>query len=144
MGTLVAEPTASRLWLVGWSGLVAAALVIGSLRALVTQPLVGETAARQLATILLLGLLFSYQWWLSRLAPIPTRRQALFIGAAWMSMTLVFELSFGRFVEHLDWSTLLADYDVTNGRIWVLVPMWLLVGPATIRSWTSRKEGTRS
>lgn len=46
--------------------------------------------------------------------------------------------------EHLDWSTPLADYDVTKGRIWVLVPVWLLVGPATIRSWTSRKEGTGS
>jgi hypothetical protein len=55
-------------------------------------------------------------------------------------MTLAFELGFGRFVEHLSWSTMLADYDVTSGRIWALVPLWLLVGPAVIRSLQDRPE----
>ena len=120
--------------------MVGAALVNGTFRALVTQPLLAETAARQLATVLLLGLLFTYQWWLSRRLPIATWQQAVSIGAAWMAMTLVFELGFGRFVEHLSWSTMLADYDVTSGRIWVLVPLWLLAGPAVIRRLQSTDE----
>jgi hypothetical protein len=120
--------------------MVGAALVNGTFRALVTQPLLGETAARQLATVLLLGLLFAYQWWLSRRLPIATWQQAVSIGAAWMAVTLAFELGFGRFVEHLSWSTMLADYDVTSGRIWVLVPLWLLAGPAVIRRLQSPDE----
>lgn len=120
--------------------MVGAALVNGTFRALVTQPLLGETAARQLATVLLLGLLFAYQWWLSRRLPIATWQQAVSVGAAWMAMTLTFELGFGRFVEHLSWSTMLADYDVTSGRIWVLVPLWLLAGPAVIRRLQSTDE----
>lgn len=120
--------------------MVGAALVNGTFRALVTQPLLGETAARQLATVLLLGLLFAYQWWLSRRLPIATWQQAVSIGATWTAMTLAFELGFGRFVEHLSWSTMLADYDVTSGRIWVLVPLWLLAGPAVIRGLQSRHE----
>lgn len=120
--------------------MVGAALVNGTFRALVTQPLLGETAARQLATVLLLGLLFAYQWWLSRRLPIATWQQAVSIGAAWMAMTLAFELGFGRFVEHLSWSTMLADYDVSSGRIWVLVPLWLFAGPAVIRRLQSPDE----
>ena len=42
-------------WVVAWSGMVVAALANGTLRALVTQPLLGEVAARQLATLLLRG-----------------------------------------------------------------------------------------
>lgn len=120
-------------WVVAWSGMVVVALANGTLRALVTQPLLGEIAARQLATLLLLGALFAYQWWLARRLPLPSRGAAVQVGVAWTVMTLAFELGFGRFVEHLAWSTMLEDYDLSRGRIWVLVPMWLLVGPAVVR-----------
>lgn len=123
-----------RAWLVGWSGMVVAALLNGTLRTLVTQPVLGETAARQLATVILLGALFAYEWWLNRRWPLPTTRMAWQVGAAWTAMTLTFEFGFGRFVEHLSWSTMLADYDVTNGRIWVLVPLGLLVLPVVVRA----------
>jgi hypothetical protein len=113
--------------------MVVAALANGTLRALVTQPVLGETAARQLATVLLLAILFGYQMWLYGRFPLPTLGLALGVGAAWTAMTLTFEFGFGRFVEHLSWSTMLADYDITNGRIWVLVPLGLLVLPATVR-----------
>lgn len=120
-------------WVVAWSGMVVAALANGTVRVLVTQPLLGETAARQLATLLLLGALFAYQWWLGRRLPLPSRGAAVQVGVAWTVLTLAFELGFGRFVEHLAWSTMRADYDLSRGRIWVLVPMWLLVGPAVVR-----------
>lgn len=127
-------------WVVAWVGMVVAALVNGTLRAVVTQPLLGETAARMLATVLLLGALFAYQWWLGRRLPLASRRAAVQVGMAWTFMTLAFEIGFGRFVEHLAWSTMLADYDLTRGRIWVLVPLWLLVGPAVVR----RLQNTRA
>jgi hypothetical protein len=130
-----------RGWLLGWSGMVLAALLNGTFRALVTQPLFGETAARALATVLLLAVLACYQWWLSGRFPLPSIGAALRVGAAWTAMTLAFEVSFGRLVEHLSWAEVLADYDVTRGRIWVLVPVWLLVGPATVRALRSRVAG---
>ena len=145
---LAARPRANRApsphtrfwrgWLLGWSGMVLAALLNGTLRALVTQPLLGETEARALATVLLLAVLAAYQWWLSGRFPLPSRRAALQVGAAWTAMTLAFEVGFGRLVEQLSWAQVLADYDVTRGRIWVLVPVWLLVGPATVRALRSR------
>lgn len=125
-------------WLAAWSGMVVGAVANGALRVAVTQPLLGETAARQLATILLLAAVFAYQWWLERRFPLPSRGVAVQMGVAWTLMTLTFELWFGRFVEHLTWSTMLADYDLSRGRIWVLVPLLLLIGPATVRHLQTR------
>jgi hypothetical protein len=36
-------------------------------------------------------------------------------------------------VEGLSWTTMLADYDLTAGRIWLLVPLWTLVLPTAVR-----------
>jgi hypothetical protein len=136
VGTSTSPPPARRVvagWLVAWLGMVLAALLNGTFRALVTQPLIGETAARFVATLLLLALVTAYEWWLLARLPIPTAGVAWLIGASWVVMTLAFELGFGRFVEQLSWQTMLADYDLTRGRIWVLVPLWLLVAPAVLR-----------
>jgi hypothetical protein len=120
--------------------MVVIAVVNGVFRGLVTQPLVGETAARQLATLVLLGALVLYQWELAKRLPIPTAGLAWALGAAWTALTLAFEFGFGRFVEHLSWSTMLADYDVTRGRIWILVPLTLLVLPWSVRALRSRRS----
>ena len=120
-------------WLVAWLGMVVVALLNGTFRALVTQPLLGETAARFAATLLLLALVTTYEWWLLKRLPIPSTRLAWLVGASWVVLTLSFELGFGRFVEQLSWQTMLADYDLTRGRIWVLVPLWLLVAPVVLR-----------
>jgi hypothetical protein len=129
-----------RLWIGAWPGMVLIALANGTLRALVTQPVLGETPARLVATVVLLAALLVYQRWLLARRPLPTLPTALAVGAAWTVLTLAFEFGFGRFVERLSWSTMLADYDVTNGRIWVLVPLWLLVGPAVLGEVESRRR----
>jgi hypothetical protein len=44
-----------------------------------------------------------------------------------------FEFGWGGLVEGLSWATMLADYDVTAGRIWVLVPIWTALAPVVVR-----------
>lgn len=127
-----------RLWLVAWLGMVVMALLNGTLRALLTQPLLGETAARFLATLLLLAAIAAYVWWLLGRLPIPSEPLAWVLGASWLALTLTFELGFGGLVEGLSWETMLADYDITEGRIWVLVPLWVLVAPALLRRGRAR------
>ena len=55
---------------------------------------------------------------LQRRHPIPDAEQAWIIGLSWVVVTLGFEFGFGRLVAGLTWSELLADYDVSAGRIW--------------------------
>lgn len=120
-------------WLLGWCGLLVLALANGTLRALVTQPRLGETAARVLATAILLAALTALVWWLHSRRPIPTAREAWAIGAAWVVMTLAFEFGWGALVAGLSWSTMLADYDLSAGRIWILVPIWTALAPTVVR-----------
>lgn len=128
-----------RVWLLGWTGLVAIALLNGTLRVLVTQPILGEETARQVATVTLLLLLTGYVWWLHRRYPIGTGAQAWGVGVTWVAMTLTFEFGFGGLVEGLSWSTMLADYDITSGRIWLLVPIWTGLVPTVVRRLQSRR-----
>ena len=130
-------------WTIGWFGAAVVAVANGGLRDLVYAPVTGEPAARQLSTVSLLMLLAAYLWWLNRRWPLPTTRTALRVGAAWTTTTLLFEFGLGHFVEHKAWSTLLADYDVTNGRIWVLIPLWVAIGPAVIRQLQHRADDHR-
>ena len=62
-----------RVWGPAWLGMLALAFANGTARAGGYQPLVGETAARQIATGTLLGLLGGYVWVVHRRAPLPTR-----------------------------------------------------------------------
>jgi hypothetical protein len=44
-------------------------------------------------------------------------------------LTLAFEFSFGRYVSGLSWRTLLADYDLSQGRLWPLLLLTTLLAP---------------
>jgi hypothetical protein len=125
--------TFRRVWAAGWFGAAALAVANGSLRDLVYLPVTGELAARQLSTVSLLMLLAAYLWWLDRRSPIPSARAAAGVGAAWTATTLLFEFGLGHFVENKPWSVLLADYDITSGRVWLLIPIWVAIGPTVVR-----------
>jgi len=47
----------------------------------------------------------------------------------WLVLTLAFEFLFGHYVGGHSWRSLLDDYDLLSGRLWVLVPAWLAVAP---------------
>lgn len=127
-----------RVWGPAWLGMLALAFANGTARALGYQPVVGETAARQIATASLIALLGGYVWLLHRRAPLPDRATSFAVGGAWALLTLGFEFGFGHYLQHMPWEALLADYDVTRGRVWVLVPIATLVMPALVRALQAR------
>jgi hypothetical protein len=55
-------------------------------------------------------------------------RGTIAIGLTWLALTLTFEFGFGR-ARGKPWAELLADYDVLEGRIWVLVLVTTAVAP---------------
>lgn len=61
-------------------------------------------------------------------------------GLYWMVATVAFEFLFGRYVAGNSWERLLADYDLTAGRVWVLVPLTLLLAPR-LALWRLRRKG---
>lgn len=127
-------------WATAWLGMLALAFANGTARALGYQPLVGELAARQIATQILLGLLAAYVWVLHRRRPLPTTRTALAVGSLWTALTLAFEFGFGHYVAKTPWELLLAEYDLFQGRIWVLVPIATTVTPAIVHAVQARQR----
>ncbi|WP_345414812.1 hypothetical protein [Actinomycetospora chlora] len=127
------SPSVPRPWLAGWFGLLLIALLNGTVRATVLQPRLGEDTARRVATAVLLAAVTVYVRRLQRRYPLPDAEQAWTVGLAWMVMTLGFEFGIGRLVARQTWSELVADYDVTAGRTWVLVPLWIAAAPAVMR-----------
>lgn len=47
-------------------------------------------------------------------------------------MTLAFEFGFGHYIAGTPWSELVADYDLLQGRLWVLVPFTMMLAPAAV------------
>jgi hypothetical protein len=129
-----------RRWIVAWVGGPVLAIANGAAREKLYADAVGDDAAAAISTGTLLALLGGYMWLLERRWPLDSRREALSVGAAWAAMTVAFEFGFGHWVEGDSWSALLGNYDVTAGRVWVLVPAAMFAGPEIMRRLAARER----
>jgi len=117
---------AAAFWLV----LAVIGVLNGIFRGLVIQQYVDEYAAHVLSTLATGLPAFAFAMVLYfRSTREHTARELALIGGLWMIMTVAFEFGFGHYVMGHPWSRLLADYDLLNGRLWILVPGALLLGP---------------
>jgi hypothetical protein len=89
----------------------------------------GDLQAHQISTVLLVLLLALYIGIVVSIWPPASPGHAFAIGILWLGLTLAFELLLGRYVSGLSWSTLLQEYDLRAGRLWVFVPIWVVVAP---------------
>lgn len=118
--------------LAGWLLLAVLAFANGTLRALVYEGSLGSLRAHQLSTVIGIALLGAGIWFLTRRWPFVSAAQAWRTGLLWAAMTVAFEFTFGRSLGY-SWERLLADYAFWRGRLWGLIPLWLLFAPALSR-----------
>jgi hypothetical protein len=112
-----------------WLLLLVVMMGNGVLRVLVLQPRLGESLARQGACLSgIVLILVMTGLFMRRLGPF-SRGELLTIGALWLVLTVAFEFLFGRFVTGASWEALLAEYDLTRGRLWPLVLSTTLIAP---------------
>jgi hypothetical protein len=62
------------------------------------------------------------------------------IGALWIALTVTFEFSFGHFVEGLSVDTMLADYNMLNGRLFILMLLSAFIAPVVCGWAPARKK----
>ncbi|HET7319868.1 MAG TPA: hypothetical protein VFK23_12080 [Nitrospirota bacterium] len=115
-------------YFLAWFGMMVLAIVNGGLRDFAYKAYVGDLPAHQISTVVLLALLAGYIWFLTRIWPIKSARQAWIIGVMWFLMTEVFEFGMGL-AQGDSWSELVYAYNVFAGQVWILIPLWVLVGP---------------
>ena len=125
-------------YLLAWFPMILIAVANGALREAWLLPRLGEHAARQVSTLLLIGLLAVYIAFVTKAWPIPSSARAWAIGTLWLGLTVAFEFLLGRFVSGLSWREMLAEYDLAAGRLWVLVPIWVALAPYVFfRLWSA-------
>jgi hypothetical protein len=129
-----------RRWMLGWVGASLLGVANGITRETLYADAVGDETAHVVSTGTLLTLLSGYVWLLQRRWPLESRREALSVGAAWAAMTVVFEFAFGHWVDGDSWSVLLENYDVTEGKVWELVPAAMASGPELARRLATREH----
>ncbi len=104
-----------------WILLLVLAILNGGIRETLLAPRFGEPAGHVLSTIVLCALIFLVSFlcirWIGPAGP----RDPWMVGLFWVVFTVAFEFLAGHFVFGRSWERLLADYHVTEGRIWILV-----------------------
>jgi len=113
-----------------WVILAVSAIVVATFRNGVLLPAFGEQTAHQLGTILFLIVQFIIIYFFIKKMKIKDVKFLLGIGIFWVVITVIFELLFGHFVMNHSWEKLLADYNLFNGRLWVLVLINNMAAPS--------------
>jgi uncharacterized membrane protein len=115
-------------YVLAWFPMLLLAILNGALRDLGYKKYVSDLIAHQISTVTLIILFAFYIGYvINRFLP-SSSAQAILIGIIWVTFTLSFEFGFGRYRGN-SWSVLLADYNFFKGRIWILIPLWILIAP---------------
>jgi hypothetical protein len=131
-------------WTVAWLGGSVLGIVNGSLRELLYKDSVGELPAHYISTATLMVLLALYIWMLEQRWPLASQQDAIRVGLTWSVLTASFDFGFGHFVAGKSWAELAHDYDVTAGRVWILILLWISVAPEGARRLGVRASGAQS
>jgi hypothetical protein len=115
-----------------WFGILLAAILNGFVRDTVLVPRFEDVIARALSCFTLAGVILLVTFialpWIG-----PTSSAGSWtIGAMWLAMTVTFEFVGGHYLFRTRWSTLLADYNILEGRLWIVVLIATLVAPGLV------------
>lgn len=112
-----------------WFGILVLAVANGTLREKVLVPALGNAGGLMSSGVILsfciFGVAFVAAPWYGHLPP----NRWFLLGAFWLMLTLMFEFSFGRFIQHQSWAELLAAYTFKGGNIWPLVLVATFIAP---------------
>ena len=112
-----------------WFVLMALAIANGTVRIKLIIPYTGLAWGLAISTVMLCALILLATWLSIHWLGPGDAQQAWGIDALWLAMTLGFEFGAGHFLFKKPWSELLVDYNIAQGRIWVLVPIVTTLAP---------------
>ena len=116
-----------------WFILAVSAIVVATFRVGVLLPPFGEQTAHQVGTLLYLIVQFFIIYFFIKKLKLKEIKTLLGIGIFWVVITVIFEFVFGHYVMGHSWQKLFADYNLFNGRLWVLVLLNNIAAPVISR-----------
>lgn len=116
-------------YVLAWLVMPIVGIINGVIRQYGYSNALGELRAHQVSTVTGIILFGIYVWILSLRWKIQSTSEAIAIGLIWLILTIGFEFLFGHYVAELPWNKLLHDYNIFEGRLWVLVLLWITIAP---------------
>lgn len=111
-----------------WLALPVFAVLNGLVRDTTYGPSMGHDLSHSVSVVPLLIAIVAWAIWVSRRWPLPDRGTSLRVGVTWLALTLAFEFGLGA-LQGLSMEEMLAEYDISRGRIWPLIPLATLLAP---------------
>ena len=111
-----------------WLPMIVIAFANAALRQLVFVKYLDELRAHQLSTLSLIVLCSFYVGFVFPYIAIHDSKQALIVGFIWVVLTVIFEFTLGRLTNR-SWESILHEYNIVAGRIWLLFLICLFVLP---------------
>jgi hypothetical protein len=124
-----------------WLLIVGAESLHGTARVIFLQPVLGDFRARQISVLTGMLIIFAISFWTVSWLSVKNKRQMLTVGAIWVVLTVLFEITLGRLMN-LSWQRILSDYDLANGGLMGFGLLFMLFAPliaAKIRKTAARK-----
>lgn len=119
-------------YILAWFPMIIIAIANGLFREKILTSRFNELQAHQLSTIIMIVLFSLYVWILFKIWLPISDNQTIFIGLTWLFLTVIFEFLFGHYIAGHSWNKLLYDYNMAQGRIWILVLIWITIAPYII------------
>lgn len=116
-------------YLIAWFAMLLVSVLNGTVRDYTYGRHMPELFAHQLSTLIGIVLLGAVIRLYMRRWPFSSARQALGVGLFWMALTVAFEFLFFHYVGGHSWAVLLANYDLSEGRLWPLILLWVAFAP---------------
>jgi hypothetical protein len=109
--------------------MVLIAVINGIIRDGTYKKFLGDLAAHQVSTFT--GIIFFgvYIWTITEKWRLESARQALTVGFIWLVLTVAFEFLFFHYVAGHPWPVLVGNYNILEGRIWVLILLFITIAP---------------
>jgi hypothetical protein len=125
-----------------WLLMIPVAVLNGLFRESVVRPRVGELRAHQCSVVTGSAgfMALVYALWRDDVGRIRDR-DLVQMGAWWVITTIIFEFGFGRFLRGFSWRALLHEYNVREGRLWIVVLLVILFSPVIAKRITTSRGG---
>lgn len=111
-----------------WLLMMAIETISGTVRVLLLEPRLGVGVARAIAFPIGCVVVLGTAWLLLPWIAPRSRRSRLLLGVGWVALTVAFEFAMGV-LQGLSLVDILAEYDLTRGRLMAIGLVVLLVAP---------------
>ena len=116
-------------YFLAWFPMLVLAVANGALRQATFAKVLPELRAHQLSTLIGALVIGAFIWFVIRVWPPASNREALIVGVMWLALTVAFEFFMGLVLAKRPLAQVLADYNVLAGRVWPFFLIWLALAP---------------